>query len=214
LPHKPLTKTLFLAGLQCPRLLWWRFHEPRAPELQPDDATRFVLERGFQVEFAARECFPGGAVIGSENGEVDRIQATRETIRSGATTVFNPCFEADGVFVAADILTKQPSGNWALVEVKSSTSVKDEHIPDAALQTYVATESGLPLERVDLMHLNRECCFPDLSNLFVRENVSQRIRGCMDGLPEKVREQLAVLRGSLPVAEIGEHCSTPRECPF
>jgi hypothetical protein len=27
-----LSKSRFVSGLQCPKMLWWRVHEPEAPE--------------------------------------------------------------------------------------------------------------------------------------------------------------------------------------
>ena len=31
-----LSKSRFVAGVQCHKLLWWKVHEPDAVELQPD----------------------------------------------------------------------------------------------------------------------------------------------------------------------------------
>lgn len=27
-----LSKSKYVSGLQCPKLLWWKVHEPRSPE--------------------------------------------------------------------------------------------------------------------------------------------------------------------------------------
>ena len=50
--------------------------------------------------------------------------------------------------------------------MKSSTKVKDEHLPDIAVQKYVLEGAGLAINKSYLMHVNRECAYPDLSNLF------------------------------------------------
>ena len=42
-----------------------------------------------------------------------------------------PTFLADNVFVAVDILERTGNG-YSMIEVKSSTQLKDEHLPDAA----------------------------------------------------------------------------------
>ena len=44
-----LSKSRFLAGLQCHKQLWWRVHEPDAPELVPDAAHRNILDQGNEV---------------------------------------------------------------------------------------------------------------------------------------------------------------------
>src|SRR6266571_1063511 len=81
--------------------------------------------------------------------------------------VYGAAFRAGGVFVAVDIL-KRDGRSFRLIEVKSTTSVKDRHIPDVAVQAHVLRQNGLDLASTEVMHLNRECTYPDLSNLFVR----------------------------------------------
>ena len=44
-----LSKSRFTAGLQCHRQLWWKVHEPRAPELRPDAALQAVFDMGNRV---------------------------------------------------------------------------------------------------------------------------------------------------------------------
>ena len=44
-----LSKSRFLAGLQCHKQLWWRVHGPGAPELVPDAARRSLFYQGAQV---------------------------------------------------------------------------------------------------------------------------------------------------------------------
>ena len=35
-----MSKSRFVAGVQCPKLLWWKVHEPDAVELQPDKRSQ------------------------------------------------------------------------------------------------------------------------------------------------------------------------------
>jgi predicted RecB family nuclease len=44
-----LSKSRFCYGVQCPRLLWWRVHEPAAPQLLPDAGLQAVFDRGHRV---------------------------------------------------------------------------------------------------------------------------------------------------------------------
>ena len=76
--------------------------------------------------------------------------------------------------MAVDVLERRPGGH-AIVEVKSTLDVKEAHLPDVAIQLHVLRACGLAVPRVELMHLNRDCRFPDLSDLFVREDVKQRV---------------------------------------
>ncbi len=112
-----------------------------------------------------------------------------------------------------DILERDGDG-FRLIEVKSSTRLKDEHVPDVAVQLHVLRASGLDVARAELMHLNRECAYPDLEDLFVREDVTDAAEALQPELPELVAGQLRMLAGGLPDVPIGEHCGKPYECPF
>src|SRR5207247_1365907 len=86
--------------------------------------------------------------------------------------------------------------------------------PDVAVQAYVLRQSGLDLVGTELMHLNRECAYPDLSNLFVRSDVTEAVRAIEGNVPRLIAEQIAMLQEPLPSVAIGPHCTTPWECPF
>ena len=64
------------------------------------------------------------------------------------------------------------------------------------------------------MHLNRECRHPDLANLFARTDVTERVEALLPEIPDQIAEQLAALEGPLPDVAIGDHCTTPYDCPF
>ena len=65
-------------------------------------------------------------------------------------------------------------GSWDFIEVKSSTQLKPENIRDVAIQTYVLTGSKVKIRKSYLMHINRECKFPDLKNLFALEDLTKK----------------------------------------
>ena len=72
-----LSKSKYLTGLQCPKLLWWTAHEPGAPELVPDSAARFIMDEGVGVGEAAMAHFPGGVLIDIPYDQVqERLEAT------------------------------------------------------------------------------------------------------------------------------------------
>jgi hypothetical protein len=209
-----LSKTRFTAGLQCLKQLWWRVHEPDAPELIPDFLLRATFERGHRVGAAARAYVPGGSLVALPHHAADeRVALTAELLAHGAPSVYEASFVADGTFVAVDILERQGK-RFTLIEVKSTTSIKDEHIPDAAIQTHVLRNAGLDVPKVELMHLNRECRYPDLSNLFTREDVTEQVEALLPAIPDQIAEQLAALEGPIPEVAVGDHCTSPYACPF
>lgn len=209
-----LSKSRFLAGLQCARQLWWRAHEPEAPELVAGSALQRIFDRGNRVGELARGYVPGGVLIDLPHRDLaGRVAATAEALAAGAPVVYEASFLADGVFVSVDILARE-RGGFALCEVKSTLEVKEQHLPDVAIQLHVVRGAGLPVTRAELMHLNRECRHPDLSNLFVRAPVTHRLDPWLRETPARIAALHAVLAGPLPEIAPGPHCGVPYECPF
>jgi hypothetical protein len=212
--HPYLTKSKYVAGLQCPKLLWWTIHEPDAPELTGDDGLQAILVRGHRVGELARAHIPGGVLVDQPHHELEaRVAATAKALRGGAGIVYEASFFEDGIFVSVDILERRRAG-FALVEVKSTLDVKEEHLPDVAVQLHVARRAGIAVRRADVMHLNRECRHPDLSNLFVRESVTTRVRGHLRAVPKQATSMRAILGRALPTVPTGQHCHKPYACPF
>src|SRR2546422_821160 len=213
LAHR-LSKSRYLAGLQCHKQLWWRVHEPDAPELVPNVALRNRFAQGAEVDQRARGYVPGGELIDLPFYEYDnKVAATRDAIRHDPPVLYQPWFLADETYAGVDILTRGPRG-YDVIEVKAANRLKPEHVPDVAVQVHVLRRSGLPVERAEVMHLNPECRHPDLSNLFVREDVTPVVEGVLVGLPEELAAQRRMLAGPLPDVPIGDHCTRPHDCPF
>jgi hypothetical protein len=213
-PAPRLSKTRFGSGLQCHKRLWLEVHEPDALELQPDPWTRFRREQGVAVGVRARTLFPGGVLVGRPHASrAERIAATGRAIADRSGAIFEAAFQSDGTYCDADILERGSRG-YVLIEVKSATSVQDEHIPDAAIQVWAARGAGIEIERVEVMHLNGNCRFPDLDDLFVRADVTERVEQFLPQVPALIASQLAMLAGPQPLIPIGPHCREPRDCPF
>ena len=107
-----------------------------------------------------------------------------------------------------DILDRR-RGGFVLVEVKSTLDVKDEHLPDVAVQFHVARRAGFKVRRAAIVHLNRECRHPNVSNLFVRENVTSLLRSKPKLVPKEAGSLLAAIVRPLPDVPTGRHCNTP-----
>src|SRR5205809_8143898 len=84
-----LSKSRFVAGKQCHKLLWWKVHEPLAVELQADKVLQDRFDQGAQVGALARERFPGGVLIDLPHNRVDeRIELTERAMDDGAPAIF------------------------------------------------------------------------------------------------------------------------------
>src|SRR5712692_4367003 len=209
-----LSKSRYLHGLQCHKQLWWRVHESNAPELAPDKGQQNRFAQGQEVGERARQYVPGGALIDLPFYQYDnKVAATRAALERQLPALYEAWFLADNTYVGVDILERTARG-YGVIEVKASNSRKAEHLPDAAVQVHVLRRSGLQVERAEVMHLNSECRYPDLSNLFVREDVTPLVEGALIGVPDELAGQRQMLAGPLPDVPIGDHCTRPYDCPF
>jgi hypothetical protein len=212
-PGRPLSKSRYQIGLQCSKRLWWTVHEPEAPELAVD-GNAVTLDRGRRVGELARQHVPGGVLIDLPAWELDaRVAATSQALSDGASVVYEASFKAGGGFASVDILERR-ARSFVLTEVKSTLDVKAEHLPDVALQAHVLTSAGIDVRHIEVMHLNRECRHPDLSNLFVRERVTADVLPLLPEVPVKLAELHQALAGPLPEVKPGAHCDDPYPCPF
>ena len=207
-----LSKSRFVKGWQCHKLLWWRAHEPEAPELVPDNVLQDRFDQGRQVTLLAQQRFPGATLI-TAGAQESRLEATRLALDFGTPAILEGAFMADGVFAAADVLLEE-GGGYTLIEVKSSSAVKDDHIADAAIQTHVLRRSGVAVRRVEIMHLNKAFRHPDRGDLFLREDVTAPVEAFLLQVPAMIAAQGAMLAGPLPEVPIGLHCFEPRGCAF
>jgi predicted RecB family nuclease len=209
-----ISKSRFCYGLQCVKQLWWRVNEPDAPELKADASLQAVFDQGHRVGERAQAEFPGGTLIGHEYWQIpEKVADTQGALAAKAPAIFEAAFLVDGVYAAVDILQRLRQGH-ALIEVKSTTKLKDQHIPDVAIQLHVLREAGVAVSRVELMHLDSDCRFPDLSNLFAREDVTRQAEAFLPSIPAQLAKQKGALAGKLPTVQVGPHCTDPYECPF
>ncbi len=209
----PLTKSNFMSGLQCHKQLWLTVNEPhRSTSITP--AQQRIIDQGEDVGRYARQQFPDGQLI--EGSGIEAIQATQDAIAAGASCLFEAAFSCNGLFIRCDILRKTSTDVWELIEVKSSSKVKEEHHWDIAVQKYVLLGIGLPIRAAKLMHINTQtCCFPDLSNLFTIVDITTEVDLLLPAIPNKLQQFRALLTKNLePTLAIGKHCDKPNPCPF
>lgn len=208
-----LNKSHFLSGLQCHKRLWHEVnHQSPTPSISPDQQR--IIDQGQEVGQYARLRFPDGLLIEGHGHQA--IQATKDAIAAGSTCLFEAAFQYDGILIRADILQRHPDNTWTLIEVKSSTKAKTEHLWDVAIQHYVLTGVGLNICDAALMLINsRDCYYPDLFSLFTIQDVTQEVEPLVQQIPGHL-EQFKRIHGLAdpPERSIGQHCSTPHDCPF
>jgi hypothetical protein len=215
--HAPgLSKTRLLNWLQCPKRLWLDVNLEDKPPL--DAGTELVFRQGHEVGAAARSRFASGELIESQHDLGAALTQTREALRGRARQpLFEAAFERDGLLVRADVLEPVRGGAWSLHEVKSTTSVKDHHHADVAVQRWVLQASGLKLASHGLMHVESSWTYPgdgDHSGLFARADLSAETAELHRQVEDWVDGAQQTLAGAEPGIAMGEQCSDPYPCPY
>ena len=211
-----LTKGKFLAGIQCEKRLWLHKNISQVPQCSL--SAEFMSQQGDAIEREAYKKFPNGKCATLENRDAE-LGHTEKLMADGEECLFQPSFSADGIRVRCDILRKR-NGAWDIIEVKSSSlkkdekkdKLKDEHIADLAVQWHVLKNADIPLGGAFLMLVNTsdECVFPDLSELMLETEVTDKVRDFSQGIPDLLRKFQATLGSSAaPDISIGEHCCHP-----
>jgi len=144
-----LSKSRFLAGLQCPLRLWHQcYNRDLATPVSP--TRQAVFDAGNEVGRLATGLYPGGVLIEEDHlHHREAVESTRAAMGDpGVPAIYEAGFVHDSVRVRVDVLERLPGGKWNLIEVKSSASVKDEHLHDVAVQYRVLKGKGLEVARV------------------------------------------------------------------
>ena len=214
-----LTRSNYLHGVQCHRCFWHEQHQPeRAKPTSESQQWRFNQSR--EVRQLVRERFPEGELVNTTDPR-EAEQQTRQAISNGISSVFNASFIFnDTWWVRCDILQRD-SDSWKIIAVKASNSVKDkkkykeDYLHDLAFQKYVLTEQGVTISGTEVMHTNKKCVYPDLSNLFTIEDITDQVDQLMDDVPNNIETFETILaEDAEPDVPIGERCDKSHSCSF
>jgi hypothetical protein len=220
-----LSKSKYLSGLQCLKRVYLEIHQPQLATA-PDASTQAILDMGTEIGELARRRFPDGVLVTAGYRQREAALAhTAELVQDPTVpAIFEGAFFHDGVLVRVDIVERVPpqegmSPSWRLIEVKSSSRVKDVHLDDLAIQSQVLMGTGLSLVSTCLMHINTDYIYEegevDLAELFTIQDVTEAVMNRRAEVPGHVAAMKMVLAQSQPPAiEPDHHCHSPYECPF
>jgi predicted RecB family nuclease len=214
-----ISKSKFVAGVQCLKRLYLQVYEPGLAA-GPNASDKAIMEQGREVGLLARRMFPGGVEVDSSDGVEQAIRATRELIANPEVpAIFEGTFENGGVLVRVDVLQRRRDGRWRLLEVKSTTDLREPHLDDVAIQARVVSRSGLDLAASCLMHVNRNYVFQggsiDVRRFFRIRNLTRRVKRLQPKLAFQLRAELTVLNmPKVPDLPSGSHCTEPVTCEF
>jgi hypothetical protein len=217
IPFTKISKSVFLAGLQCEKLLWTRFNA-RDQILPPDARLQAVFDQGHEVGVMARQLFPNGMEVAHGITDKEEVESASRLALQARRPLFEAGFSFGGAFARADILAPVGEDAWDLLEVKGVTEPKDDHLMDLAFQTYVHVGAGLRLRRCFLVHLNRGYVRRGMlepEGLFVRTDSTSEVEVlCREIKAQLSQMQRVIRKPGCPEIHIGPHCDKPYTCPL
>src|SRR6476660_2971762 len=192
-----LSKSTFVRGCKCLKSLYlYKFHYDLRDEVSRQQQSLFV--QGNEVGMTARHLFPAGkdATVNPAHDYIASIKRTQEILQSGCKAVYEAGFMFNNVYAAVDILVIRKNG-WYLYEVKSSTSVKEYHILDAALQYYILKNLGYPVKQVNIVCINNQYVRRgaiEPGKLFNIHDVTSEVAGFQDYVEDQVETMQQMLK--------------------
>lgn len=213
-----LSKSSYIKGLQCEKHLYlYKYHYKEMDELS--EMQKSIFKRGTNVGQLAQDLFSGGSIAaeGDPPNYEKAIKKTNELIKSGVKVIYEAAFLFDEVLCIADVFVVEKDG-VKVYEVKSSTSISETYLNDAALQYYVISNLGFKVKDFSIIYINNQYLRNgelNLNELFMTESVLEFILPLQKSVKENIdRFKKVLLRKQIPNIDIGEHCHNPYTCGF
>lgn len=212
-----LSKSRLMSARQCLKRLHLEIHKP---ELAVHSAaTEAAFATGHAVGAIAQQIYGNedAVVIPYEGGMDHALRKTARLVGEGPQyPIFEATFQYSGVLVRVDALL--PDGDaWRIVEVKASTSVKEEHVFDCAAQRWVFEGLGHKLQRIALAHVDNTFVYEgegDFDGLLTEADETESTGKIIPQVPEWIARAREAAGGDEPAVGVGAQCFHPYECPF
>lgn len=214
-----LSKSTYIKGEQCEKALFLFKNRPfLRDKLSMEQRAKF--KRGTDVGILAQQLFPGGINMtpGSPTQFSKKAAETLKNLTNPAINVmYEAVFQYDDTLIMLDIIVRD-GDKWRAIEVKSSLSISQTYMKDAALQYYVLKGCEVPLSDIQLMYINADYVKNgdlDLSQLFVFQSVKDYAEQYQDVIAKNIAHFKDIIKQPhSPKIPIGNQCNTPYRCEF
>ena len=228
----PISKTDFIRGLQCEKMLWLDAHAPEHKIIPPEVQAK--LDAGNEFGDNAMGIFGDFTETTTfrEDGRLcfsAMIEKTQQLVAEGAGVICEAAFTWYGNFCAADILRREGNG-YILYEVKNAFTAREEFVTDLGFQRLLLRKCGINVVACKLIlrgDTPPEGCTlsPDVE--FTKEefiehagftyrivDVTKGARVADKLASDRIFELGKLKRKDMPMPEISpsEHCEKPYRC--
>ena len=192
-----LSKSDYTTYLKHPAWLWIKKH---AKTILPpiDPATQAIFDTGHEFEQYAEALFPGGVTLGFNDFDeyLSLPERTTQALDEGMHTIFQGRFEHEQLTFICDVIQVVEGKEVDLIEIKSSTSAKPEHIVDLAFQMVVLEKCGYTVREISVIHVNNQYVRSgaiDPKSITAKTDVTESVKAARDFTLQKIDEALQVM---------------------
>jgi len=210
-----LSKSRLISAWQCAKKVHLEKHHKELGVITSQ--IEYLFAGGNQVGDIAQQLYGSDASVEVAFNFKTMVAQTRRLIENGADfPIFEASFRHENVLIRADVMVPEGDG-WHVIEVKASTSVKDYHVLDCAIQDWVLRNSGIKVLSISLAHINNQFVYAGDGNYdgLLRDNdVAEDVRAMEYTVLELGAKAREAVSGPMPVIDVGAHCNKPYECQF
>ena len=210
------TKTSFVRGVQCPKLIFLDRNKKNLAT-PPDEATLELFKKGRQFEKQVKDSFADGVDMGSYGIKFwtkQYAEATKRVLdKEFQCTIFEAglFYQAEGILILTDVLRKNLDGTYDVFEIKLSSGINSAIEWDLSLQYYVC-------KRVlgDIKSFNVVLREDDANGNWVPKIVNKLdfVKSKEKEVDEYLKKFKPLLNGPEPQIPMGEQCEKPYKCNF
>lgn len=183
-----LSKSEYVMFLKHPAWLWLKKHDKKKlPE--PDANLQALFDAGNLFEIYAETRFDKLTRIGFENYDeyLSMPARTQKAIEAQKGQLSQARFVAEfgenSITCIVDVIERVDQNTFDLYEIKSSTSVKPEHIEDLAFQTTVLEKAGYKVRNIAVIYCNNQYVRNgeiDALSMSVLQDVTDQVRARLE----------------------------------
>lgn len=206
-----ITKTDFMRGMQCRKMLWLDKHKPSLKIIPPEIQARLDAGNDFGDRamgmfgpYEEMTVYRPGTTIPDKKAMLAR---TAEYMEKGTPVICEAAFSNYNNYCAVDILRKH-GPVYDIYEVKNAPELHDQFVKDAGFQYYILKRCRVPVSRVYIVLHG-----PDEANPFLPMEVTTEAKGLYNWINDNIWDLNRMQKEPEEVqVEPGECCTKPYEC--
>lgn len=206
-----ITKTDFMRGMQCRKMLWLDKHKPSLKVIPPEvqqrlDAGNDFGDRAMAMfgDYEEMTVYRPGTTYPDTKAMVAK---TIEHLEMGTSVICEAAFIYYNNYCALDMLRKTEDG-YDIYEVKNSPTVYDQFVRDVGFQYYIVDRC-----KVKIGHIFIVTHGDDVENPFVINDVTEKAKAYAKWVNDNIWDLNRMQKEPEEVqVEVGEQCCKPYEC--